>query len=477
MKKNSFPLLYHNQQIGIDEMNICEFPITALTAKKNLKPLICENEIVVGGKKIKRQWILDGSLTEGTPVASDEEILMAWLYIAHKEGYKKLNKRTIDYTTYHLCKVSHWDIKGDSYRRHDMSLLRWFAANIKCRHAFYDYNRQIIVPLLEGFHIIEDFKIYGKPRGIEFLDNHLWANPYNSVTFSEKFWQSIISGFVTEIDLDYYFSLRYPISKRIFRYLNKRFKVINPLPQNVQDLCYSHLGLTGNYNLCQLKRELDKAHKELTSKPYKNDKPFLKKYDYPIHSKGRIVIYTGTPAIEFISLSEETKDFDSIIQNSTDIITYFHECLGHKMVMKTNTEKIQADYLFRKYGPTIVKNFIDFALKQKTTDKPRVLGYVLTYEQQFQGELNKIQKIKEIQLQQQVERDHETALLENEQIERSAIKKYALSLPQSDYKKVEQITEQEIEKEEKKLGIKLPGPYKEDKLLENFKKFQTRDIL
>jgi len=159
--------------IGRDEMNIAEFPITALTRKPNFKPVTCENEIEIKGQKIKRKWILSGDLRFGTPIATDEDTVMA---IQKYLSDLRYTTDTVKYKTYEFLKLVKWRIGADSYLRHDLSLLRLFGSSISAEYAFYDNKRKCLVPVLEGFHIVNAFKIYGKERGIAGLDLHIWKN-------------------------------------------------------------------------------------------------------------------------------------------------------------------------------------------------------------------------------------------------------------------------------------------------------------
>jgi gas vesicle protein len=393
-----------------DEMNISEFPITALTKEQNFKPIICEDEITINGQKVKRKWVLSGDLTIGTPIAIDEELIMFIQKLLYETNYSTTE---LTYATYNFLKTAKWPMDKRSYLRHDLSLLRLFGCNIKAHYAIYDVEKKALIPITEAFHIIDDFKIYGKPRGIEQLDSHIHEFNFNKISVNKVFLKSA-KMYSTKIDLDYYFSLDKPISKRLFRFLNKRFYNTDFLHFNIRELCKNHLGLIGEYNLAQLKRELDKAHEELTKKPYKNGQPFLKPVkDLKEFYDGEIVKYFKYVE-EFPPLTLTQVLQNNEIRTDKDLVLYFHQRLGHKTYEISKSELKSARELIQKYGTKFTNYIVDYAIWQikdkKAESSVRSFGYVISFVNEAIESYTKEQqeKKKEKEVEQEIKQREET---------------------------------------------------------------------
>lgn len=424
---------------GRDEMNIAEFPITALTKKKNTKPIVCQDEIEVHGQKIKRKWTLSGDLILGTPIATDEETIMFFQKYLYDLNYQS---DTICYTTWEFLKLTNWPIKEDSYLRHAFSLLRLHRASITAEYAFWDNDRKVLVPILEGFHIIEDFKIYSKTAlGRPDLDAHIWDNSFNMVRLSKRFIESA-KIYSTQIDLQYYFSLEKPISKRLFRFLNKWFYNTDTLCFDIRKLCYNHLGLVGEYNIAQLKRELDKAHEELLTKPYKNNKPFLQVARY----ENENVAYIKMPeALEFSPPCFQKEDAKSLVM-------YFHNACGHKCVEITQNELKHARKLIKDYGFEKAKFIVDYAISEikETKKEAKTFGYVLTYLNDALLELKEKEQRDKVKKQQQLKEQQVIKEYKQQQETFNRYIKYFNTLPPS---RRDELTQQAVE-DLRKQGVK-----------------------
>jgi hypothetical protein len=65
-------------------------------------------------------------------------------------------------------------------------------------------------------------------------------NEWNEVIF-----QSLQSGNLKQLDLEFYLRLRLPTTKRMFRFLDKRFYRRNQLDFDFRVLACGHIGLIG----------------------------------------------------------------------------------------------------------------------------------------------------------------------------------------------------------------------------------------
>src|ERR1700682_4294132 len=82
-------------------------------------------------------------------------------------------------------------------------------------------------------------------------------NEWNEVIF-----QSFQSGNLKQLDLEFYLRLRLPTTKRMFRFLDKRFYRRERLDFDLRTLACEHIGLSRSYAPTELKRRLRPALEE-----------------------------------------------------------------------------------------------------------------------------------------------------------------------------------------------------------------------
>ena len=75
--------------------------------------------------------------------------------------------------------------------------------------------------------------------------------------------QSFQSGNLKQLDLEFYLRLRLPTTKRMFRFLDKRFYRRTRLDFDLRTLACEHIGMSRSYAPTELKRRLKPALEEL----------------------------------------------------------------------------------------------------------------------------------------------------------------------------------------------------------------------
>ena len=75
--------------------------------------------------------------------------------------------------------------------------------------------------------------------------------------------QSFQSGNLKQLDLEFYLKLRLPTTKRMFRFLDKRFYRRVRLDFDLRTLACEHIGMSRSYAPTELKRRLKPALEEL----------------------------------------------------------------------------------------------------------------------------------------------------------------------------------------------------------------------
>jgi plasmid replication initiation protein len=245
--------------LGKDEMNLAEYPLSILTHRVprdrktySFTQRITDHE----GTLVKQTWSVLGSDKYGLPTPYDDDVLIALLY-CYKE--QKPQGKQIHFSLYKLCQVMRKALSKREYDRMRDSLNRLTSTTIVATNCFYDNLAKSWVS--EAFHLFDRYKLYQERKGRA-------ASPHLSfVEMSEFFYRSVaVANYIKDLDLGIYYTLALPISKRLFRYLDKNRYKKRRYEETVMRMAYK-LPLTYAYP-SQVKQKLAPAHEELLRHGY-----------------------------------------------------------------------------------------------------------------------------------------------------------------------------------------------------------------
>jgi plasmid replication initiation protein len=256
-------------RIGRDEMNLAEFPFALLSDRAPEGVDTIQFEDAVEGKDgllVKRSWTVTGGEKFGLPLAADEQVYVVLMELTKEHGF---DQRTIPMTRYDLIKRLGWPNKGESYRRLREALDRLLGVTITARRAFWDKAKQRYVDV--GFHIIDDYALYDEAPGRK-RHNQQDPLPLSFISWSQVIFRSFQAGNIKQLDTAFYFSLRSSLSRRLYRYLDKkRYDGKGQYRIGVRKLAFEKLGMSRNYYLSNIKQELQRAHHELIQNGFLQD--------------------------------------------------------------------------------------------------------------------------------------------------------------------------------------------------------------
>jgi Replication initiator protein A len=245
--------------LGKDEMNLAEYPLSILTHRiprdrktYSFTQRITDHE----GTLVKQSWSVLGSDKYGLPTPYDDDVLIALLY-CYKE--QKPQGKQIHFSLYKLCQIMRKALSKREYDRMRDSLNRLTSTTIVATNCFYDNLAKSWVS--EAFHLFDRYKLYQERKGRA-------ASPHLSfVEMSEFFYRSVaVANYIKDLDLGIYYTLTLPISKRLFRYLDKNRYKKRRYEETVMRMA-SKLPLTYSYP-SQVKQKLAPAHEELLRHGY-----------------------------------------------------------------------------------------------------------------------------------------------------------------------------------------------------------------
>ncbi|MGD9520236.1 MAG: replication initiator protein A, partial [Armatimonadota bacterium] len=246
-------------RLGYDELNLAEFPFALLSDRQRagVGTILFTDEIRgPQGTPLRRVWTVTGAEEFGLPTATDEIVYLVLTELSREQG---LDSPKVHFSRYDLVRRLGWPDKGGSYRRLRQSLDRLLGVTITATRAFYDRPSRSYVDV--GFHIVDDYALFDEPRGRKTLEGE---PPRSYVRWNKVLYASFLAGYVKRLDLGIYLSLRSAVSRRLYRYLDKkRYDGKGQFRIGMQKLAFEKLGMSRTYYPSHIRAELARAHEEL----------------------------------------------------------------------------------------------------------------------------------------------------------------------------------------------------------------------
>ena len=244
---------------GRDEMNIAEFPITLLTdrAPKGLNKIEHRDRIfdAGSGKEITRRLTITVPQEYGLPTSIDDDIILALIQLTKQQN--NFTREEVFFTRRQLIEMLGWTDKGRNYDRIEISLDRWASTYLRYENAWWDNEGRRWTS--GGFHIIDSFRISdGRTSNGQ---GQLFRS---QVTWGSEFFKSCQAGYLKSLDYDLYIRLKYHPSKRMYRFLDKRFYRRAEWTFELRDFAIEHVGLSRDYqDAGKIKEKLQLGIEEL----------------------------------------------------------------------------------------------------------------------------------------------------------------------------------------------------------------------
>lgn len=252
-----------------DELNFAEFPIATVadTVAEDVKTLDFTDQIFdpSTGKPVTRTLTITAADKFGLPTALDDEVLLGLIQLSCDRGFAD---RKVHFSRYELIKLLGWRDESKSYKRIEESLNRWTGVTLQYQKAWWSKEEQCWVN--ETFHVIDQVTVFDRERleRRRRMAKDSPAKALSSFLWNEAVFQSFQAGYIKSLDFDFYKSLRSAISKRMFRFLDKRFYHKEQWEFDLRAFACEHIGLSKKYSNSELKRKLLPAVKELEEQAF-----------------------------------------------------------------------------------------------------------------------------------------------------------------------------------------------------------------
>jgi hypothetical protein len=259
MSDLQWPLFPEYAPLVSAEQNLEEFPLFELKARKRgAKARVFEKVIEgEGGVSLNQVWKVMPSGEYGMPGPVDQDVYLAVLQLLQQRGGMPEDGE-LSFSLYELRKILAWsDDSGGAYKEIRDSLLRIATTSMQSRNAFYSAE--------ERRRIVDTFNIWS----VHFAEHEVKGQTVRErhvLKFHPIFIRNYMAQYLKGIDSDFYWSLRSPVSKRLYRLVDLQragglswetdlFGVRDQIP------------LDYNYP-SQIKRALQKAHDELLQRDF-----------------------------------------------------------------------------------------------------------------------------------------------------------------------------------------------------------------
>lgn len=241
---------------GKDEMNLAEFPIAVVAEAARPGQLTLHFSDTIPdkatGRLLDRCVTVHGTEEWGLPAAHDDDVMIALLQISHRSNWAK----RVEFSRYELCQLLRWSMGGPSYDRIYKALHRLSTTTYNYRYAWRDHAQKEWIPS-HVFSYIQSLKVHELDRPT--------LSGRCEVTWSDDFHQSLLAGSLKRLDYELFVSLKSPIAKRLYRFLDKRFGAgRTAYTRDLHTLAFEKIGISRSYkDASQIKRVLRPAILEL----------------------------------------------------------------------------------------------------------------------------------------------------------------------------------------------------------------------
>ncbi len=284
-----------------DELNLAEFPIAALTDRipDGQTTLVFEDQLEPrDSPPIVRRLTIMGTHKHGLPTSLDDEVLVGLIQLTKRRS--NFTDARVPFSRYELIELLGWPQSGQSYRRIEEALHRWVGVVLMYENAWWDNTAKSWVD--EQFHVLDNVTLYDRERwrrssraksGKAGAKADKPPLPLSSFKWNDVMFQSFQSGNLKQLDLELYLKLRLPTTKRMYRFLDKRFYRRGRLEFDLRTLACEHIGLSRAYAPTELKRRLKPALEELEQVGFLTPLSPEERYVYVKRGTWRIVLARG----------------------------------------------------------------------------------------------------------------------------------------------------------------------------------------
>jgi hypothetical protein len=252
-----------------DELNLAEFPFSLLTDRtyRDRNSITIEREVTdaATSRTTRQAWTATGNEKNGLPTARDMDVYVALMQIAARDGVDK--DRKIYFSRYELVKMQRRVPCQPTYEQLERSLKRLVGVTIYAEDAFFDAKTRRRTS--QAFGILDNYKLEdcsvrearAGAKQLELRFHRSW------VMLNAVLHEQLERNGVKNLDTETYFALDYPVSRRLFRFLD-RVRAQDAREYSIDLPHLARLMPLHDTRASRQLRDLAKAHDELVGVGY-----------------------------------------------------------------------------------------------------------------------------------------------------------------------------------------------------------------
>jgi plasmid replication initiation protein len=426
---------------GRDELNLAEFPLSAIADRLNAdqKTMVFEDKVwdIARNEMVTRQLSITAADQHGLPTALDDEVILGLVQLSKLQNFQD---RKVPFTRYQLIRLLGWADEGRNYERMEKALNRWVGVTLYYKNAWWSREQQCWVD--EKFHILDNVTIYDRERakGLH-PGSPQMPLPLSSFVWNDIIFRSFQAGNLKSIDFDYFVSLKSSISKRLYRFLDKRFYQRKRWEFDLKEFSFEHVGLSRNYDAANLKRKLRPAIEELELTGFLKSMDGQERFKKVSSGEWRVV-FEKAPAQLIASPAPST---DATVSGAGEALKQalltrgVTPSMAAELVAKHPLERITAqlevfDWLVEQKTPNVSRNPAGFLVSSIKSEYAPPKGFIKPEERERRANEAAERKRKVEDKRRQAQEREEAKALAREQ----TIKKFWDSFSEEERQKMEQ---------------------------------------
>ncbi len=206
------------------------------------------------GVVVPKKVTIRTSSKHGFPTPKEDELLIGLMQFTRMQN--NFTKAKVEFRISELLRALGWADNGRSRRQLRNGLDRLAGVKLKFENSWQndegrEYEREFVTGLLDGYDL-NAVKEGSEPGSRE----------VTTIQWSAEVFADIQRGNVKELNTNEYFSLDLPLSRRMYRFLDKHVVAGKTFEMNLQRFA-SHLGLSETSHIGKIRERLRKPMQEL----------------------------------------------------------------------------------------------------------------------------------------------------------------------------------------------------------------------
>ena len=256
-----------DNRIAKDEMNLATLPISRLGRADTRDVIEYYGTFNDGDGQQEMVWTVRGAAGIGLPGELGERVLVALLAIGSQNSFED---RRMEFTTYQVLRILGLGVGGGNYAGVERAIAQLAGILITSDNAWVqkeEDGKLRRARVSKGFHLIDDYTLWNPDD----------SKDQSHIVWGERIWKNLRAGYIKNLSISFYLGLSNPLSRRLFRFLDKitYHRPSNPYEIDIFALA-NKLGMVPYEYAAHLKRPLAKAADELVERGWLAGYEFVK---------------------------------------------------------------------------------------------------------------------------------------------------------------------------------------------------------